>query len=407
MLMNLERARQIMNDHRLEGLVASSAENVTYVTGYASWTMYTFKDLEVYGVVSRDGATALVVPIDGIDFIAQRPAHVTRIYSYGTFHVEHRPGARLEGAPARIVELKESATHRPSAIEALKQALDDLGLHGGRIGLDERGIAPARWRLVEEALSDASITAANELFRKVRLVKTADEVRYLHRAAAAVESGIQAAFASAHVGMVEADLERVIRLSTVIAGADPGHCETSAGTRGAGCFPASDEYRLHPGDVIRSDCGARYHWYWADTGRTAVVGEPPRQLAAYFRALRAGIDALLEAIRPGTSVAVLADRAIATVRDNGIPNYQRHHVGHGIGLEMYEAPLLTGSGGSRDIHYLGRDDVLLEEGMVVNIELPYYELGLGGLQIEDTVVVRAAGPELLTTSCRDLVRLRE
>jgi Xaa-Pro dipeptidase len=220
-----------------------------------------------------------------------------------------------------------------------------------------------------------------------------------------VESGIQAAFAGAYPGMIEADLERTIRTVTVSLGANPGHCETSAGTRGAGCFPASEEYRLQLGDVIRSDCGARYRWYWADTGRTAVIGEPPRLLAAYFQALEAGIDALLETIKPGVPVTRLSDAAMKAVRDNGIPHYQRHHVGHGIGLEMYEAPLLVGPGGSRDIHRLGDENMVLEEGMVINIELPYYELGLGGLQIEDTLVVRERGYELLTIADRGIRRV--
>lgn len=406
MLMNLKRAQKLMQENRLDGLVASSAENVTYVTDYSSWTMYTFKDMEVYGILSQGGETALVIPIDGIDFIAQRPPHTSRIYSYGTFHVEHKPGAKIEGAPARIVELRKSSTHRPSATEALKQALMDLGLVGERIGLDERGMPQARWQHVVGALPDTSVSAAGELFRAIRMIKTDDEVRLLCRAVAAVESGIQAAFAGAYPGMIEADLERTIRTVTVSLGANPGHCETSAGTRGAGCFPPSEEYRLQLGDVIRSDCGARYRWYWADTGRTAVIGEPPRQLAAYFKALEAGIDALLETIKPGVPVSRLSDAAMKAVRDNGIPHYQRHHVGHGIGLEMYEAPLLVGPGGSRDIHRLGDENMVLEEGMVINIELPYYELGLGGLQIEDTLVVRERGYELLTIADRGIRRIK-
>jgi len=405
MLVNLQRAQKLMKERQLDGLVASSAENVTYVTDYASWTMYTFKDIEVYGVLSQSGETALVLPIDGIDFIAQRPTHASRIYSYGTFHLERKPGVELDGAPARIVELRKSSVHRPSAAEALKQALTDLALLRGRVALDEHGMPQTRWQSITESLPEISFGPAGELFRAIRMVKTEDEVRLLRRAVAAVESGMQSAFAGAYPGMIEAELERAIRAVTVLLGANPGHCETSAGARGAGCFPGSEEYRLQRGDVIRSDCGARYQWYWADTGRTAVIGDPPRQLETYYRAIRAGIDALLETINPGVSIARLSEVAIRAVRDNGIPHYQRHHVGHGIGLEMYEAPLLVGPGGSRDIHRLGDADTVLEEGMVINIELPYYELGLGGLQIEDTLVLRERGYELLTTAGREMRRV--
>lgn len=405
MLLNLERAQTVMAENKLDGLLASTAENVTYTTGYSNWPIYTFKDMEAYGVLSQSGEIALVVPIDAVDFLAQRSACTSRIYTYGTFHVERKPGVKLEGAPARIVELRESSIHQPRAVEALKQALSDLGLLGGRIGLDERGMPPQRWRALLGALADTSVSEASDLFRFLRMIKTEGEIRLLRRAVHAVESGIQAAFENARPGMTEADLERMIRMVTVLAGANPGHCETSAGARGGGCFPPSEEYTLKPGDVIRSDCGARYGWYWADTGRTAVIGEPPSELETYFRALERGIETMLGMIRPGVSVAQLAEAAVASVRDNGIPRYQRHHVGHGIGLEMYEAPLLTGAEGSRDIHRLGGENVVLEEGMVINIELPYYELGLGGLQIEDTLVVRKGGHDFLTTADRGLLKL--
>jgi len=74
-----------------------------------------------------------------------------------------------------------------------------------------------------------------------------------------------------------------------------------------------------------------------------------------------------------------------------IPQYERTHVGHGIGLELYEPPIITPT-----------TDIILEVGMIFNIEPPYYELGLGGFQVEDTVVVTDKGFRLLTTLDRDL-----
>jgi Xaa-Pro aminopeptidase len=69
---------------------------------------------------------------------------------------------------------------------------------------------------------------------------------------------------------------------------------------------------------------------------------------------------------------------------------------------MYEPPVLVGKGGSSDIHRSGGSDLRLEENMIINVELPYYELGLGGLQIEDTLVVRRDGYERLNTADHEL-----
>jgi Xaa-Pro aminopeptidase len=401
-LLNETRARAIMQDRGWAAMVATSAENVTYASGFANWTIYAFKDLEMYALVPLDGQPALVAPIDAADFLAQCPADVGRIYTYGTFHTVRRPDVVLRGEEAGIVEIRERASHHPSGVAALRQALADCGALGSAIGIDERGMPPSRWRVLADSLPPGTIHEANDTFRTIRMIKTADEVDRLRYAVRAVEDGIAAAFAAAAPGVSEAEIERVFRASVASTGTTPGHFETSAGTRSAGCFPASAAYRIQPGDVVRSDAGGRYFGYWADTGRTAVVGDPPPELARYYAALQTGIAALLDAAKPGIAVSELFDIGVQTVRDAGIPHYQRHHVGHAIGLEMYEAPVLAGSQSS-DIHRIGDSGIRLEPGMVINIELPYYELGLGGLQIEDTLLIRDDGHEVLTTASRNLI----
>jgi Xaa-Pro dipeptidase len=402
MLLNLERARAIMAEQGLDALVAASPENITYASGFANWTLYTFKDIEMYVVIPRDGDLSLIAAIDAAEYLAQCPVSPSRLYLYGTFHIERRPGAELAGTEATLVAIREETTRLPNAKAALRQALVDSGLGGSRIGLDERGMTPARWHATQDALGDVAVEEAGDLFRRIRQVKTEAEIERLRVVVRAVEQGMLAAFEAAAPGMTEWDLELVFRKTVAGAGAIPGHFETSAGTRSAGCFPSSAEYRIKQGDVIRSDAGGRRLGYWADTGRTAALGEPPAELRRYYGALRQGIDAICAQIKPGVSVGTLFDTGVQTVREAGIPHYQRHHVGHSIGLEFYESPILVGRGGSSDIHQSSGGDVRLEENMVINVELPYYELGLGGLQIEDTLVVRPGGYERLNTADHEL-----
>ncbi len=402
MLLHLERARAVMAEQGLDALVAASPENITYASGFANWTLYTFKDIEMYVVIPREGDLSLIAAIDASEYLAQCPVFTSRLYLYGTFHIERRQGVDLEGTEAALVAIREETTRLPNAKAALRQALVDSGVGGGRIGLDERGMTMARWRATQEALGEVTIEEAGDLFRHIRWIKSEDEIERLRFAVRIVEQGMLAAFEAAALGMTEWDIEAVFRTRVAGTGATPGHFETSAGTRSAGCFPASADYRLQQGDVIRSDAGGRYLGYWADTGRTAVLGEPPDDLRRYYAALRRGIDAISAQIKPGVPVSTLFETGVQTVREAGIPHYQRHHVGHSIGLEFYEPPILVGSGGSSDIHKSSGTDVLLQENMVINIELPYYELGLGGLQIEDTLVVRPGGHERLNTADHEL-----
>jgi Xaa-Pro aminopeptidase len=109
------------------------------------------------------------------------------------------------------------------------------------------------------------------------------------------------------------------------------------------------------------------------------------------QAIHAATRAMFDMAAPGVRVVDLVRHAISTVRSNGVPGYDRHHVGHGIGLEMYEFPVLSP---------LQHPDVVLLEGEVLNFEVPFYELGTGGLQIEDTVLVTHLGVEVITQNTR-------
>jgi Xaa-Pro aminopeptidase len=99
-------------------------------------------------------------------------------------------------------------------------------------------------------------------------------------------------------------------------------------------------------------------------------------------------------MRPGVVAKDVFNTAVQTVIEAGIPTYQRQHVGHGIGVEYYDLPVLTPD-----------SDTVLEAGMVFEVETPYYRLGVGGAFIEDTVVVTETGAEIITTLSRDLIVL--
>ena len=113
---------------------------------------------------------------------------------------------------------------------------------------------------------------------------------------------------------------------------------------------------------------------------------------AEAKTAKAAQEAAQNITRPGTRVSELFTAAVEVAR-KGSPEYQRTHIGHGIGLELYEPPSINPA-----------SDIILEEGMVFNVEPPYYELGLGGFQVEDTVVVTDKGFRFLTSLDRGLMK---
>ncbi|HEX7123417.1 MAG TPA: M24 family metallopeptidase, partial [Gemmatimonadaceae bacterium] len=137
-----------------------------------------------------------------------------------------------------------------------------------------------------------------------------------------------------------------------------------------------------------------YQGYRSDIARTAVLGRPSAKLAAYYQAMLEGEEAMLAAIRPGIPAEDLFRIAVATVQEAGVPHYRRQHVGHAIGLEVYDALSLAPG-----------VQTPLEAGMTLAVETPYYELGWGGVQVEDLVCVTDDGVRLLNRSSRDLIVL--
>ena len=157
--------------------------------------------------------------------------------------------------------------------------------------------------------------------------------------------------------------------------------------------PWPSDRTLRAGDLVRVDLGCAVKGYQSDVARMAVMGEPTERQQAQFDAISAGVQGALDAIRPGVSGATVFETAVAATRKAGLPGFDRHHVGHGIGLETSESPMLAPGGGA------------LEAGMILRVEAPYYVPGETGLNVKETVLVTRVGAQPLNRSNRGLVVL--
>ena len=395
MLRDNQRVRAALAAQRLTALVATTAENVRYLTDYEAPALFIYRYPGAFAVVPVDRDPALIIQISGLEYLIERPVATDHLYTTGTYHVGRRIGAALSEVEERLQALREASPHFPNAQEALVAILREAGAAHGQIGVDENGVSPAVWRSLASALPGATLVEAGAIFAEIRRVKTQEEITLLRRAAEINETAAARAFRVAGEGVPEMHLERTYCEEIARAGAVPGHWETTLGPRSSGSFHAGD-YRGRRGDIIRSDSSCRFRGYWSDIGRTRVIGGPSRDHARTYEAIRTGEEAVLGAVKPGARVGDLFRLGVESIRQSGLPEFRRHHIGHGIGLEMYEPPL-----------FVEGSDERLEVGMVINIETPYYESGYGGFQVEDTVLVTPAGCELLTRADRGLQSVGE
>jgi Xaa-Pro aminopeptidase len=164
-----------------------------------------------------------------------------------------------------------------------------------------------------------------------------------------------------------------------------------SGQRSAHTNTTPSDRKIKQGDVVRFDLGARYEMYPSDLARTYVVGKANDSQNLYWDTIVAAEEAAMAALRPGVLAGEIFDIAVDTARRQGLPNFKRQHVGHGIGIDLYDMPILT-----------PKNETPIEEGMVFCIETPCYEIGFAGFQVEDTMVVRPNGVELLSSLPRDM-----
>jgi Xaa-Pro aminopeptidase len=382
-----QRLTGVLEAEGLDALVATTTENVYYVSGLRSISHALFRGLELYAIVTRRG-TALVIPFIDATGVASEGITVDHVVTYGKFFFEYADD------PGEVGEKIRRWTQAPAAspADALASALGDLGVLGRRIGLDEGNLFPATWRRVEERLAGTTLVPAYQLFRQARMVKGPDEVAALERAALIAEDGIAAVVAMLKAGVTEREAARVYEQEVLRKGAQPFFTVVTIGERAALADVYPSDRALRRGDLVRFDLGCLVGPYRSDISRTAVLGAPTDKQARFYGAILAGERAALAAMKPGVSVRTLFDVAVRATREHGMPHYQRHHVGHGIGLEPYDPPTINAA-----------TDVALEPGMVFCVETPYYEHGWGGVQVEDAVEVTPGGIRMLTRSSQDLI----
>ncbi|MEM3703793.1 MAG: Xaa-Pro peptidase family protein, partial [Candidatus Bathyarchaeia archaeon] len=240
----------------------------------------------------------------------------------------------------------------------------------------------------------ARIKHGAKIFKEIRMVKTDEEIKRLKKAAEISEKSLHNVLKTIKEGVSEADLAREFEANVVKEGGKPFVTVFGFGPRSAFPNAMPSDYRLKKGDIVRFDGGCIYKNYPSDIALSAVFGQPSEKHKKYYNAIVKGTLEAINNVKPNVKASDIFNIALETTRKSGIPHYRRHHCGHGIGIEAYDMPIL----GPTDI-------TPLEEGMVINVETPYYEIGFGGLQIEETIVVTRDEYKYLTTPMEELLVL--
>ena len=260
-----------------------------------------------------------------------------------------------------------------------------LGVQAERMTLGERaGLA----RLV----GAKRLVETTGLLASLRVCKDGGEVAAIRRAVRIQEAALEATLEAVRPGLTEAQVCARLEFEMKARGAEGSSFGSIVAARANSSLPhaVAGATKLRRNDVLLIDWGARAHGYCSDMTRTFALGRWPREMARVYDVVLEAMEAGITAVGPGVAARDVDRAARSVIEKAGYGERFGHGLGHGIGLDIHEAPRVAKT--SEDT---------LAAGMVVTIEPGVYLPGVGGVRIEDDVLVTDRGRRVLSTMSRE------
>ncbi len=339
----LKRLRLAMRARQLDAFLATSVADVSYLSD--------FSGEESYLLVTRRSA----VLISDSRFTEQ---------------------ATRECPGLRVFERKGSIT-----AAVAKQA------RRGRIGFEPAAISLDGHKQLRRALGAGRLVPAKGLIRRARRCKDARELAAIRRSIRVAQDSFLAVLRRLKPAMTELEVAARLELEMKIRGSSQPAFPTivACGARTSMPHVRPGPGRIKPGKPILFDWGASIDGYKSDLTRVVFLDSICQSLQAAYQSVREAADAALARIKPGVAAREVDAAARTVIRQAGYAKYFGHGLGHGIGKEVHEEPVIGPK--SRDI---------LEEGMVFTVEPGIYLPGCGGIRIENDVLVTSKGWRVLS-----------
>ena len=365
---NLEALRREVEGGDFDAVIAMSPENVHYVAGVQIWSQKVIRDRLALVVWPREGEPTIIVATNEEGYIREK---------------------------TWIADVRAYVQHVDSPIEALAEVLREKGMGAGRIGIEPGYLTADYYQELLATMPEARFGSCEPTFQKVRMIKTPAELELLSRAALATEHALMATYSTVKSGEKERDLVARLGANILQSGAElPSFLFFTVGPNTGYAHPDPTDLEVQRGDLIKTDCGGYFSGYFSDIGRTVSVGKATEEQHSIYNRLMEVHRKTIDAMRPGVPASHVYDVNVQAYKEVDIP-FSLPFAGHGLGLYIHETPMLAKF-----------DDTPIQPDMVFAVETRVRWPGREGYHIEDLVVIRDDGPEVITTFM-DTSRLME
>jgi Xaa-Pro aminopeptidase len=350
------RLRKAMKEHEIDAAIISSKDNLRYYSGFTAAE-----------------AILLILPEDCClitDFRYIEQAHA----QCPDFRVIDAPGAKT----AQFIQ--ETC----------------LALDARKIWFEDSVMSFREYSSFKETLEPLELVSAQDIPSMLRILKTEEEVNNIRKAAALADKGFSHMLNYLRPGLTEMDVALELEFFLRKNGSEGLAFPIIAGSGKNGSLPHAEpsDKRLANGEFITLDFGCIVNGYNSDMTRTVALGEPGELMREIYGITLEAQQKALDVLCPGITGIYADKQARDHIHSKGYGDCFGHGLGHGVGLNIHEAPTLS-----------RRGDTVLEPGMVVTVEPGIYLPGKGGVRIEDLVVITENGFDNLVSSRKDLIQL--
>lgn len=354
MIERVSKLQAQLEANGIDGLLVTKRENIRYLSGFTG------------------SSGVLVITAKTASFITD-------------FRYTEQAASQVKGFD--IIE------HKTSLIKSVADVVDQEAVT--RLGIEQDDMTVGQFRTYEKDVN-AELVETSGIVEKLRLIKDESEIKIMKEAAAIADAAFTHIQSFIRPGRTEKEVANELEMFMRAKGADSSSFDmiVASGHRSALPHGVASDKVIEAGELVTLDFGAYYQGYCSDITRTLAVGEISDELRNIYdtvlRAQLAGVE--------GTKAGMTGIEADALTRDvikeAGYGEYFGHSTGHGLGMEVHEAPGLS-----------FRSETVLEPGMVVTVEPGIYIAGIGGCRIEDDIVITETGNFRLTQSPKELITI--
>lgn len=318
---------------------------------------------------------------DGALLLCRNHSYLITDFRYTTQAARESPGFEVIKAPGNgIMTLDELCRQN----------------HISQLGCEGDNLTYNQFQDLQKGLSKVELKPVSGLVERLRLYKDTYELQCIEEAVRIADRAFDRITAGIKPGVPEVEVALELEFLMRRMGAARVGFDTivASGTRSALPHGVASTKLIETGDLVTLDFGAVYRGYHSDITRTVAVGEVrPRQKDIYSIVLEAQLSAI-SSVKAGVRASEVDRAAREIIKKYGYGDYFGHGTGHGLGLDIHEAPRVSAN-----------DDTILQAGMAVTIEPGIYLPDWGGVRIEDTVLVENDGCRVLTSSPKDTLLL--